>query len=165
MSNNLPVLTNQRKKNVMNTELNPEGENNMSENQPLKTEKEKLPLKEIEGNIGRVPVLKSLKTGDIASFSVAVSEAFMNDEGLLQERTQWFEIQAYGSLAKFCAENFNKGDRVKVRGGYRERGWEKDGRSGISHEILVNSKDGLIQWMARQETPHQPSSEILSEKE
>ncbi|MEI6710605.1 MAG: single-stranded DNA-binding protein, partial [Actinomycetota bacterium] len=80
----------------------------------------------VVGNITRDPELKFLTSGNAAmKFSIAVSRRWQNRQTQeWEEKTSYFDVQAYGSLAENCANSLQKGTRVIVSGRMEQRTWE-----------------------------------------
>jgi single-strand DNA-binding protein len=90
----------------------------------------------VVGNVTREPELKFLNSGQAAlRFSVAVNRRWQNRQtGQTEERTSYFDVQAYGSLAENVANSVEKGTRVIVTGRLEQRSWETqtgDKRSAV----------------------------------
>jgi single-strand DNA-binding protein len=62
----------------------------------------------IIGNLGKDPEMRSWK----------------NQEGQLQEETEWFSVEAWGKLAEITNEYLSKGKKVYVEGRLRTHSWE-----------------------------------------
>ena len=82
----------------------------------------------IVGNITRDPELKFLNSGQAAvRFSVAVNRRWQNRQTQeWEERTSYFEVTGYGSMAENAANSLTKGARVVVNGRLEQRSWETD---------------------------------------
>lgn len=78
------------------------------------------------GNITRDPELKFLNSGQASvRFSVAVSRRWQNRQtNEWEERTSFFDVQAYGQLAENVAESMPKGTRAIITGRLEQRSWE-----------------------------------------
>jgi single-strand DNA-binding protein len=76
----------------------------------------------IVGNVTRNPELKFVGTGlAIARFSVAVSRKVKEEE-----KTSFFDVSAFGSLAENVANSVLKGTRVIVQGTLEQSTWETE---------------------------------------
>jgi single-strand DNA-binding protein len=82
----------------------------------------------VVGNITRDPELKFLNSGQAAvRFSVAVNRRWQNRQTQeWEERTSYFEVTGYGSMAENAANSLTKGARVVVTGRLEQRSWETD---------------------------------------
>jgi single-strand DNA-binding protein len=75
---------------------------------------------QIIGRLGRDPETRFTTTGrQVTSFSVAVSQRWRNTEGETQERTDWFNVEAWGRLSEICQEYLSKGRLVFIEGRLR----------------------------------------------
>lgn len=85
------------------------------------------------GNLGAVPELKTLSGGQtVCNFSLATTETWKNQDGAKQERTEWHQIVAWGSLAVFCNDYLDKGSRIFVEGRLQYSTWE--GGKGVKRK-------------------------------
>lgn len=70
----------------------------------------------LTGNLAADPELKFLPTGTaVVKFRMGVSRRFQKN-GEWTEKTSWFNIEAWGSLAENVAATLTKGMRVTVSG-------------------------------------------------
>ena len=95
----------------------------------------------VVGNITRDPELKFLTSGNAAmKFSIAVSRRWQNRQTQeWEEKTSYFDVQAYGSLAENCANSLQKGTRVVVTGRMEQRTWETEkGEKRSAVEIVAD---------------------------
>ena len=77
------------------------------------------------GYLGGDPEMRFTASGRaVATFSLAVSRGWTNNEGERQEETEWFHIVAWGRLAELCKKRLHKGSRVYVEGRIQTRSWE-----------------------------------------
>ena len=90
------------------------------------------------GNLGKDPELKYTSAGvAVATFSIATSDSWKDQEGNIQERTEWHNIVAWRKLAEICGEWLKKGKRVYVEGKLQTRNYEKDGVKRYVTEIVA----------------------------
>lgn len=77
------------------------------------------------GRLGKDPELTYTNTGTAkCKFSLASSEKYKNQQGELQERTEWHNIVAWGKLAEICGQYLQKGKQVYIEGRIETRSWE-----------------------------------------
>ncbi len=102
------------------------------------------------GNLGKDPELRYAPSGSaVASFSMATSEQWKDQEGNPQERTSWHNIVVWGKLAEIAAEYLKKGRKVYIEGRLQYRDYEgKDGNKRYVTEIVVND---LVMLGSRQD--------------
>ena len=86
----------------------------------------------IIGNLGRDPEMRYTAGGrPVTSFSVATSHSYKSGDGERREKTEWFNVVAWGNLAEICKQYLHKGRQVYVEGRLQTRSWE-DGE-GVKH--------------------------------
>ncbi|MEW6060929.1 MAG: single-stranded DNA-binding protein [Bacteroidota bacterium] len=91
------------------------------------------------GNLGKDPELKYTPSGvAVATFSVATSEQWKDQDGNTQERTEWHNIVAWRKLAEIVGEYLKKGKKVYVEGKLQTRNYEKDGVKRYITEIVAD---------------------------
>jgi len=90
----------------------------------------------LKGNIGADPEFKSTSGGKmILKFSLATSEKWKDQNGQLQERTEWHRIVFFGKRAEGLARHLSKGTSVLVTGKIHYGSYEKDGIKHNTTEI------------------------------
>ena len=79
------------------------------------------------GNLGADPVLRVTSAGrNLATFSVATSRNWQNDEGEWQQQTNWHRVVVWGERAQTVSDRMAKGNRVYVEGRLQSRSWEDE---------------------------------------
>ena len=109
----------------------------------------------IAGNVTRDPELKFLNSGQGAvRFSVAVSRRWQNKSTQeWDEKTSFFDVQAYGELATNVANSITKGARVTVFGRMEQRSWETDaGEKRYAWELIADDVAPCLKWATAQVT-------------
>ncbi len=77
------------------------------------------------GYLGSDPEMRFTASGRaVATFNLAVSRGWTNNEGERQEETEWFHIVVWGRLAELCKKRLHKGSRVYLEGRLQTRSWE-----------------------------------------
>ena len=75
----------------------------------------------------------------VATFSLATSQRWKDQDGNDQEKTEWHRIVAWGRLGEICGEFLSKGKQVFVEGRIQSREWEdQDGNKRVTVEIVAN---------------------------
>ena len=129
------------------------------------------------GNLGKDPELSYTASGvAVAKFSMATGERWKDQEGNVQERTEWHNIVAWQKLAEICSQYLKKGSKVYIEGRIQSRSWD-DKNTGVKRyatDIIANdlimldakgagtsaaSPDGEIHPVA--EEPQGPEKEDL----
>jgi single-strand DNA-binding protein len=92
------------------------------------------------GRVGVTPELKNLEAGNkVTNFSFATSEYFKDKSGEKQEKTEWHNIVAWGTLAEIIAKNVVKGTQLYIEGKIQNRSYEdKDGVKKYTSEVVAN---------------------------
>lgn len=71
----------------------------------------------ILGNVGKDPECQTLQSGSVvASFSVATSKIWKDQNGEKREATTWHNVVTFGNLAKVCEKYLKKGNQVYIEG-------------------------------------------------
>lgn len=75
-----------------------------------------------------------------ANVRIAVNHDYFNGATgeVVNRGVSWFDVSAYGALARNLAFSVRKGDSIIVVGELRMRDWEKDGRTGTSGTIIAD---------------------------
>ena len=94
----------------------------------------------VAGNLTKDPELRyTANQRAYVRFSVAVNSARKNQSGELQERTDYFDVIAWSSLAENVAKWMRKGRPVLVEGTLRNNNYEKDGIKRYTNEIWADN--------------------------
>jgi len=93
------------------------------------------------GNLGADPEIRNFdgNSKQLARFSIATTESYKNDKGERVTETQWHNMIAWGSQAKFIGTYLKKGDEVAIEGKLTNKNWvDKDGNKRYATEVVVN---------------------------
>ena len=122
----------------------------------------------VVGTLGRPPELRFTPGGQaVASFGLAVSRRWQNKQTQeWDEKTSWFNITCWGTLAENVAASLDKGLRVVVTGRLEQREYDtKDGEKRNVVEIVADEIGPSLRWAtanvektARAEAPAAPAS-------
>ncbi len=94
------------------------------------------------GNLGKDPELRYTGGGaPVATFSLATNESWKDQDGNLQERTEWHNIVAWAKLAEICQQYLKKGRRVYVEGRIQTRSYDdkNTGAKKYMTEVVANN--------------------------
>ena len=102
------------------------------------------------GNLGRDPELRYLSNGGnnsaVASFSVASTRSYKNNNNNLIKETTWFRCSAWGKTAEAVNNFLKKGSKVYIEGhlspdanGNPKVFQRNDGSSGASYDVVVDT--------------------------
>ena len=91
----------------------------------------------VVGNLTRDPELRYTPTGQaVVKFGIAVNRFYTNRNGEKIEQTDFFNVNAWRSVAVNVAESLTTGARVLVTGRLQSRNWEtEDGANRSAVEI------------------------------
>ena len=96
------------------------------------------------GNLGKDPELRYTTSGvAVATFSLATSDSWKDQEGNQQERTEWHNIVAWRKLAEICGEWLKKGKRIYIEGRIQNRSYD-DKNTGQKRYITEIVADQMI---------------------
>ena len=77
------------------------------------------------GNLGQDPESRFTPQGTaVTNLSVATNESWKDQNGDIQERTEWHRVVMYGRMAETAVEYMKKGQMVYVEGRLNTREWE-----------------------------------------
>ena len=93
------------------------------------------------GYVGKNPELHYTATGAaVASFSLATSERWTDNEGNDREETTWHNCVAFGNLASIVDKLIGKGSLVYVQGRDQKRTYtDRDGIERSAHQIVIET--------------------------
>jgi len=91
------------------------------------------------GNLGKDPEVRFTPGGQaVAKFSVATNEKWRDQQGQMQERTEWHNVVVWGKQAEACGQYLTKGQKVYVEGRIQNRSYDdKDGNKKYISEIVA----------------------------
>ena len=95
------------------------------------------------GRLTKTPDIRQTNTGkNVCTFTLAVNRRYKGADG--KTTADFFTVQAWGKLAELCARYLDKGSKVFVSGGLRNRSYEaKDGSKRTVTEIIANEVEFL----------------------
>lgn len=94
------------------------------------------------GRVGRDPEITHIPSieRDVAKFSLATNEGYMDKNNQWKDITEWHNIVAWGPLAQKTERSVHKGAMVLVEGKIKSRKWQdQSGNSRRSTEIEVEN--------------------------
>ncbi|MDR1668285.1 MAG: single-stranded DNA-binding protein [Bacteroidales bacterium] len=111
------------------------------------------------GRVGKDPEVRHLDSNSsVANFTLATNEYYVKD-GARVEQTEWHNIVAWQSSAKYVEDYVRKGMLLYVEGRLRTRSWDdKDGNKRYTTEILSNSIFILTPKSNSQNSASQPAA-------
>jgi single-strand DNA-binding protein len=114
------------------------------------------------GNVGKDPVVRYFDKGVAkATFPLATSESYTNQQGETITTTEWHNIVLWRSLAEVAEKTIKKGSQVYVVGKIKTRSYvDKDGNNKYITEILA---DAML-LLDRKQGPVSPAQQAETEK-
>ena len=99
----------------------------------------------IVGNLGQDPEVRYMPNGNaVANITVATSESWKDQQGQMQERTEWHRIVLYRRLAEIAGEYLRKGSKVYLEGRLQTREWQdQQGQKRYTTEIIADQMQML----------------------
>lgn len=94
------------------------------------------------GRVGRNPEITHIPSieRDVAKFSMATTEGYMDKNNQWQDTTEWHNIVGWGRITQKIEKSINKGDLVLVEGKIKTRKWQgQDGQDRRSTEIYIDN--------------------------
>ena len=77
------------------------------------------------GNLGQDPEARCTPQGTaFCNLSIATNESWKDQNGEMQDRTEWHRVVMYGRMAETATEYMKKGQMVYVEGRLNTREWE-----------------------------------------
>jgi single-strand DNA-binding protein len=92
------------------------------------------------GNVGKDPDIRSTPGGAIvASFGLATSDRFQDQQGNWQDRTEWHNLVAFKRNAEIIRDYVKKGSKLYVEGKLQTRSWDdkESGQKRYKTEVVV----------------------------
>ena len=101
------------------------------------------------GNIGAKPEIRKTQNGDkVASFTIATSENWKDQQGQQQTRTEWHKIVIFGKLTQIVESYLDKGSKIYIEGQLRTRKWtNQQGQDQYSTEVVLTQFKGSLQML------------------
>jgi single-strand DNA-binding protein len=93
------------------------------------------------GNVGKDPVIRYFEKGVAkATFPLATSESYTNQQGETITSTEWHNIVLWRALAEVAEKSVKKGTQVYIVGRIKTRSYvDKDGINKYITEILADT--------------------------
>ena len=93
------------------------------------------------GNVGKDPVVRYFDKGTAkATFPLATSESYTNQQGETITSTEWHNIVLWRALAEVAEKTVKKGSQVYIVGKIKTRSYvDKDGNNKYITEILADT--------------------------
>lgn len=97
------------------------------------------------GHLGNDPEVRYMPNGNaVANLSLATSESWKDQQGQVQDRTEWHRLTMYKRLAEIAGEYLKKGSQIYVEGKLQTRKWQdQQGQDRYTTEIVVDNMQML----------------------
>jgi single-strand DNA-binding protein len=97
------------------------------------------------GNLGADPEIRQSPNGSVvANLNIATGEAWKDQQGNLQERTEWHRVVMFGRTAEIARDYLKKGSKLYLEGRLQTRKWQdKNGQDRYTTEIVANEMQML----------------------
>lgn len=97
------------------------------------------------GNLGNDPEVKYMPNGDaVANLSIATSESWKDQQGQIQERTEWHRLVAYRRTAEIIGEYLRQGSQIYIEGRLQTRKWQdQNGNDRYTTEVVITEMQML----------------------
>ncbi len=108
------------------------------------------------GNLGDNPEVRYMPNGKaVANLSLATSESWKDQQGQLQEKTEWHRLTMYDRLAEIAGEYLKKGSKIYVEGKLQTRKWQdQQGQDRYTTEVICKEMQ-MLDSKADNATPQQ----------
>ncbi len=96
------------------------------------------------GRLGRDPETRFTPKGSkVCKFSLAVDDRRRTSDGEPRERTDWFNIEAWGRLGEICQEYLAKGRLVYIEGRLQTDQYEQGGEKRYFTKVVASEMQML----------------------
>ena len=101
------------------------------------------------GNLGKDPDVKYTPQGKaVTNLALATSESWKDQQGQVQEKTEWHRVCIFGKLAEIAGEYLRKGSQIYIEGKLQTRKWQnKEGQDQYTTEIVLDPFNGVMQML------------------
>lgn len=115
------------------------------------------------GHLGKDPEVSYTASGvAVGKFSIATNESWKDQDGNLQERTEWHNIVAWRKLAEICGQYLKKGSKVYLEGRLQTRSWD-DKNTGVKRYTTEIVADNLIMLDTRGANSVEPDTSVQAD--
>ena len=89
------------------------------------------------GHLGKDPEIRTIESGKVASFSIALTEKWKDRNGEKQEKTNWINCLVFGPKAEVIEKYVKKGDKIYIEGKISIDSYVKDEVKMYATKIIV----------------------------
>jgi len=109
------------------------------------------------GRLGKDPETRFTPKGSkVTAFSLAVDRRWRSADGQFKESTDWFNIEAWGTLGEACQKLLHKGWLVYIEGRLRTDRYEDKGETRYFTKVVASN----MQFLSRPAEKEEPEPEI-----
>jgi len=111
------------------------------------------------GNLGADPDIRQSGNGNVvANLNIATGEAWKDQQGQLQERTEWHRVVMFGRTAEIARDYLRKGSKLYLEGKLQTRKWQdKNGQDRYTTEIVAHEFQ-MLDRRPGESSPDAPSA-------
>lgn len=124
---------------------------------------------ELIGNVGHTPEVKEAGGVKVARMSLGVTQrGYTKKDGTkVEDKTEWFYLEAWRGLAEIAERYVSKGDKLYVAGRMESRKYTgKDGVEKTAWEVKVETIELLTSKSAsQQEAAGQPAPQQMEQQQ
>ncbi len=103
-----------------------------------------LNLVQLIGNLTRDPELRYTGNGTpVVTFGIATNKTWKNQEGAVEESTEFHNVVAWNKMAEICNQLLAKGMKVYVQGSLNTRSWQ-DESGGTKYKTEIRVEDMIL---------------------
>ena len=97
----------------------------------------------LEGNVCREAEVKQTLNGfSLATFSIAVNRYHKKSDGTFEQETSYFDIEAWGDIAKIVQKKSSKGSGVRIVGRLKQNRWtDQSGKTQSKISVIAEHID------------------------
>ena len=111
------------------------------------------------GYLGRDPETRVTPSGSkVTNFSIAVTRRWRRAESEPKERTDWFNVEAWGRLGEVCQEYLHKGSLVYLEGRLQTDQYEHEGEKRSVTKVVAQHMQ-MLERKTGEEEPVPPAGE------
>ncbi|MBF0416746.1 MAG: single-stranded DNA-binding protein [Magnetococcales bacterium] len=101
------------------------------------------------GNLGSDPEVRFTQDGrPIANLRIATSESWKDQQGQMQEKTEWHRVVIFGKLAEIAQQYLRKGSKVYIEGQLQTRKWtDNQNQERYSTEVVLQPYNGQLMML------------------
>lgn len=98
------------------------------------------------GNLGADPEIRFTQDGrPIATLRLATTDSWKDQQGQVQERTEWHRVVIFGKVAEIAQQYLRKGSKVYIEGQLQTRKWtDNQGQERYTTEVALVPFNGQM---------------------